>query len=157
MRRTADEKDREAGFSMIEMLVVLVIVSGVFAAISATVVRRGQTVRPMEAAKQVQALVYQARTDAIARGEVRRFQIIPDQKRFAYGPKEAVELPQDFGINIVTGRELIEEDGTIIVLFLPDGSSSGVDIRITGPDDRLAELSVNWLTGLPKIRAGRAQ
>ncbi|MDJ0613685.1 MAG: prepilin-type N-terminal cleavage/methylation domain-containing protein [Rhizobiaceae bacterium] len=151
--------DGEDGFTMIELLVVLTIVMMVFAGLSSTMFRRDNTRGVAEIARDVQTIVYRARANAIGTGIPQRVWLDLEAKQFSYGSNELVSVPENIGLKVTTGRELISAAGNIELVFLADGSSSGMDVVFSNasldenqPAQRLkTKLRVNWLTGLPSI------
>lgn len=149
----------EDGFTLLEMLVVMTIVMVVFAGLSNTIATRNTTPTVSDMAKDVQSLVYRARSMAISTGVPQRVWIDLDGKVFSYEKLNPIQLPDTVGLRITTGQEMISATGAIELLFLSDGSSSGMDVELSDnaiseearQDRRIAKLRVNWLTGLPSI------
>ncbi|AWM26316.1 hypothetical protein AOX55_00003075 [Sinorhizobium fredii CCBAU 25509] len=59
-----------------------------------------------------------------------------------------VILPAEYSLVVTAGKEAVERDLGSSITFLPDGSSSGVEISISDLRGNDAKLRVNWLTGL---------
>ena len=156
---TNELKSSEDGFTLFEMLVVMTIVMMVFAGVSNTIVTRNSKPTVNDMAKNVQKLVYNARANAISSGKPQKVWINLDRKSFAYQQNKTVLLPDTVGLKITTGQEMISAEGIIELLFLADGSSSGMDILFSDENlvegeagsRRLSRLRVNWLTGLPSV------
>ncbi|MEZ5810816.1 MAG: GspH/FimT family pseudopilin [Rhizobiaceae bacterium] len=140
-----------AGFTLLEMLVTLTILAMVVTGFAVNMARRDNTPTPRETAKQVQSMLYLARSDAIGSGESRTVVIDTKNRRFDYRDHSPVTLADGQKLRVVAGRELISSDGKVSLVFLPDGGSSGADIEVTDARERSATLRINWLTGLPAL------
>lgn len=146
-----------AGFTLIEVLVTLTILAMVLSGFAMNMARRDNVPTPLDKAKEVQAILYFARSEAIGSGERKTVTIDIDAKQFSYGSRKPIALEEGHGLNVIAGRELISEDRKVSLEFLPDGGSSGADIEITDQRERSAKIRINWLTGLPALVAGEVQ
>ena len=76
----------------------------------------------------------------------RTFQVLPG--------RDHVALPADVSASLTTARE-VQEGALATIRFLPDGRSSGGEIRLDA-GEASARLSVDWLTGwVRKVPAPR--
>lgn len=144
-------EDARSGFTLIEMLVTLTILAMVMTGFAMNMARRDNTPTPREKAKQIQSMLYLARSEAIGSGENRTVVIDTKNRRFDFGRRKPVVLADGQKLRVVAGRELISGDGKVSLVFLPDGGSSGADIEVTDARERSATLRINWLTGLPTL------
>lgn len=123
---------RQAGFTLLEMLVVLLLL-GVATALVAPRLTAGG-----------------ARLDGDTRLLASRLAAARDQ---AVRQGRAVEISLDTrGLSQGTSLTLAGEvergaDGVARLRFLPDGSASGADIRLRGPRGGERAIKVDWLTG----------
>jgi len=148
----------EAGFTILEVLVVLTIFLTVIASVGTTMARRDTTPAPLQSAKIMQSMLFRARSDAILKGIDTAFVIDIKAKRFAYPQGSTpIELPDHTQIRMLTGGELVSESGEVLLLFRADGSSSGAEILLTDGRFAPARVNVNWLTGVPLLLEGGAQ
>lgn len=138
---------REQGFTLFELLIVIVLV-GIATAILAVGVGRG-----MHAANERSALanmvsaLRSARVQAIASGQpVRaRFDL---QRRQVQAPGRLPQAwPDDFKVRLQTARGL----GAAFE-FYPDGAASGGNILVSRGQARW-RIDVSWLTGSVQLRA----
>ncbi len=146
-----------AGFTLIEVLVTLTILTMVLTGFAMNMARRDNVPTPRDKAREIQAMLYLARSEAISSGEDSEVVIDIDNKRLNYGDRKTIILSQKHKLRIVAGRELISADRKVTLVFLPDGGSSGADIEISDQRERSAKLRINWLTGIPSLAPADAK
>ena len=151
--RDGSDTGRE-GFTLIEMLVTLTILTMVLTGFAMSMARRDNAPAPRDRAKEIQAMLYLARSDAITSGQSSVVKIQTKIRRFEYGARKPVVLAENQQLRVVAGRELTNAAGEVSLVFLPDGGSSGAEIEITDDRNRSAKLRINWLTGLPALLPG---
>lgn len=134
-------KAREQGFTMIEMIVVLVIVSLILGIVLARGPLHSRRVDLDGAAQQVAGVLRLARSRAIAQNRTVSVVITPD----AYQVDR--EIPQAFpgGVKLA---------GNSAIAFASDGSSSGGMLEFQGGDRRVV-VAIDWLTGRVHVVAVR--
>jgi general secretion pathway protein H len=144
----------EAGFSLIEMLVVLAIVSVVvgIAAISVQQVRNSKS--PSAYARQLAVNMTALRYRAMNTGRIQTAEIDIEQKAFSDSTqRESIVIPRSWTLSVTIGRKIAQPKSVPKITFLPDGTSSGAEITLTEPDGDTAYVRVNWLTGLTEYSA----
>ncbi len=146
----ATGRSNEAGFSLVEMLVVLSILALVAALFFPSLQGRREPTA-LATAQQIQVLLQRARTDAIARGRREAIVVDLDAGTVRYGPDHALTIPQNLDRHLLVGRELVAANGTATLLFLPDGGSSGAELTLRGHGGKAAVVTVPWLIGVPTI------
>jgi general secretion pathway protein H len=136
-----------AGFTLLELLVVL----GIVAVVLGTMMLarpHASGARVNATARAVVATLQLARAQAVARNAEIVVEIDP-QTRTLRSPQGQWQLPA--GVHIALTFAQSEAKGAAGGLrFYPDGQSSGGDISLR-LDDRVARLSVSWLTGEARI------
>jgi Tfp pilus assembly protein FimT len=117
------------------MIVLAIIAIG--AALAIPALDAGMDAREVRrAVRQIAATMHYLRTEAVATGKLRHLRIDPEQN--------AIEADDRSRWAILTERARIEHadggslagDGTVDVLFYPNGSTSGADIVIVSRRDR---------------------
>lgn len=151
--RRASVKRSDAGFSMLESLVILAIIALV-AGMSTQLLRPPSAkLRVEAAARALCATLRAARSRAVATN--RDMSVIIDLDRKTYWSPIAGEsaLPSDAALtlNVANTQQLSARSGAIA--FFPDGSSTGGDLTLEGAGAR-TKISVNWLTGEAICAAG---
>jgi general secretion pathway protein H len=150
-RHEADTDAPCAGFTLVEMLVTLTILVLVMGSLTVSMARRDVVPTPHDKAREIQALLYLARSEAISTGEDRTVVINVDGRRLDYQARKPVILADGQKLRVVAGRELITGNNEVSLVFLADGGSSGADIEVSDGRGRSAMLRINWLTGLPAL------
>ncbi len=139
----------DAGFTLVEMLVVLAILA-VTAAASGLMLSGGRAGRAVEAtAGRLAADLARTRIDAIRSGEPRALVFDGAANGWRREGAPPVVLEPGVRLDLSTAREAratAGPGGTATVAFLPDGRSTGGRIDIRSGTVRRS-LVVEWLTG----------
>lgn len=136
-----------AGFTLLELLVVLMLMVMVYA-LAVPMISAGMPGTELKgAARQLAAGLRQARSLAVTRKEEstlildveqRNFKVSGDQRRYA--------LPAKVDISLFTAQSELLPDKIGAIRFYPDGSSTGGRITVKS-GVRKYEINVDWLTG----------
>jgi general secretion pathway protein H len=136
--------DRRSGFTLIEMVAVMLIVA-LIASLVATITPgtgRGQL---KALALEVAALLRRERLTAILSGRERHVSL-DDERRVLVGDAgESVAVPRDVVLNVL-GVDELWSGRLAVVRFDPDGASSGAVLRLSREGAQY-EVRVNWYTG----------
>jgi len=126
---------RRRGFSLLEMIMVLLIVALVMALVG-PMIEGGFTQREVRrAARQIAATMHHCRGEALARGT--------PQGLVLDAPENSIRTSDEGRWAILTDRAIITDlqggemvgDGVMQVLFYPNGSTSGADIVVASRRD----------------------
>lgn len=138
-----------AGFSLIELVVVLAIMGLLAAALMPGMIRWGGA-DLKAAAGEIRAAMIGTRAAAIRTGQERVVDIDLDRRTVRPAGGRPVALPEDVEMTLYTAlsEQVGERSGRI--RFHPDGTSTGghIDIARGGSTFR---ISVEWLTGRATI------
>ncbi|BAV50741.1 general secretion protein H [Mesorhizobium loti] len=145
------EADATAGFTLVEMLVVLAIMALVAAIAAPGLVSHYRTKSLETVAGEITMRLRLSRTSAIATARPRQIVVDLGSRLIHFGERDSLALPDDVKVTLITGQETVVADRQTVLTFLPDGSASGMDIALE-QKGRTARIAVNWLTGLSTWR-----
>ncbi len=140
-----------AGFSLIEMLVVLFIVSSATALIATSWPVTASAPSLQRMGRTLAASMRRARTLAIATRARVDLTIDVEQKSYwIKGPRsKKIVLPKIIAITITTARSKVV-DKVAAIGFFPDGTSSGGQIELRH-QHRTVRIAVDWRTGAAHV------
>jgi general secretion pathway protein H len=146
MTSPTDAPESTAGFTLIEMAVVLVIIGLMLGLVLTHGPMRSRTVEAHAAAEQVVRGLRLARARAIELNRPVVFSLDVEGHDFRIDGAAPQPLPEALRLAIIGIRR--EDAG--VISFAPDGSSSGGRIEMDGNGSRLL-VGVDWLTGRVSI------
>lgn len=138
---------RIKGFSLIELLVVIIIAVSI-ATLGAP--RLTGTLELLQLKRLTQKMItslHSTRTLAISKGKEAVWQLDLKQHYFRYGQQaKKISYPEDIDISLTTAsrEQLSESRGNI--RFFPDGSATGGEVIIS-QNNRQYSIKIDWLTG----------
>lgn len=138
------------GFTLLEILVVILLIGIAAAAVSVSVAQGLTTARMNAASGELAAALRGTRVLAITRGEPQAFSLNIRTSTYKPAGRGDVTLPPGMGLSITGAREAqaSNEEGRIV--FFPDGSSTGGRITLKR-DRREWHVNVAWLTGAVSV------
>ncbi len=140
-------RQRAAGVSLIELMIVLMIMALVAALVMPMLGGGVSNTEMRSAARQLASGLRLARSEAVSqRRETflvldlagRRFKVDRDPQEHA--------LPHDLELKLFTAQKDLVDETTGSIRFYPDGGSNGGRITV-GSGERKYEVDVDWLTG----------
>ena len=138
---------RDIGFTLLEVLLVLVMVAGMVAVVVPNAYNSLSGAQLVKSTRQLASSLRKLRSQAIQTSRSTALTLDVDQRRYQLvSLNETVQLPQDFEIGLLTGARLLVGDGEGVILFYADGSSSGGQINLQRGEQAF-QIDVNWLTG----------
>jgi len=144
MKRFAKQS---AGFTLVELLVVMGIVGMILAAVLSAKPKTAAT-RVAVTARAIAATLQLARAQAMASNTETVVRIDTDKRQIGLA-KSMHPLPRGMTVAI-TVAETERAGDTGGMRFYPDGQSSGGEILLT-LEGRVSRIAVNWLTGEPQL------
>lgn len=153
-RRGQNTRSRQYGFTLIEVLVVIAILSLSLALLVGRGPLRSPTLNLRAAAGQVAAGLRTARGQAIARNHTVPFVLDIVAGGFHVGDGPVQALPRGLRISMTAVADQTAGERLGAISFLPDGSSSGGQVALAAGDTRVA-VGVDWLTGRVSVVDGR--
>jgi general secretion pathway protein H len=153
--RECDESDAEAGFTFLELLVVLGIIA--LAAIFAMpLLNRPVGDATLTATAQKLANDMRVARAAAIRDNVERTLTIDLEKRrfWVDGLTRATTIPTGIAVDVVTLQAEQLSPGRGRLRFLSDGSATGGNV-ILRAGQRVLSIELNWMTGHASLTRGR--
>jgi general secretion pathway protein H len=144
--RSRSERSSAAGFTLLEMLVVIAILALATAVAMPILARPSDGVRLQATARDLITALRLTRAMAIARNAEIALTIDVDKRTFASAAVRVHPFGPDIAAELTFAEPERTAGSTGGFRFFPDGSSSGGDVhfRLRGSE---ARICVNWLTG----------
>lgn len=151
MTSLSDRHAGEAGFTLIEIIVVLAILGLMTALVLANGTRVSPAVHARSAAEQVSAALRSARSEALMSNRSVAFTLDLANRAYQWGQSPRQVLPDDLRVSLLTSRDLLAPNGNVgLVHFDPDGASSGGRVTIEG-GGVVWWVGIDWLSGRVSI------
>jgi len=131
------------GFSLIELLVVLTIMSILVGSISYVMVNRQETLKV--ATTEIVQNMRLVQQQAIREDQPYQIEINLGNNAL-YFIEEVVELSEDVSITVRTAESQVIDNEVVGMTFYPDASSTGGVITLES-DEEIYEISVIWISG----------
>lgn len=144
-----------AGFTLVEMLVVLTLIAALTLLTVGAMNGGIDGIRMRSAAKQIASELRFARAQAITTGTVQRFTVVPDKRAWTGAKDHDGELPSSLDVTFIGVRQVQEKRGEGVILFFEDGASTGGRIQLKH-DRAVWNVDVAWLTGEVSLHRGEA-
>ena len=143
--------DGQAGFTLLEVIVVLVL-AGIIYALLLAVPMRGASVADLKsAARTLASGLRQAQSTALSTRRDAVLTIDLDAREFEVtGSEGARSLPRDLDLKLYTAQTEVASERKGSIRFYPDGSSTGGRITVAA-GERKYLVDVDWLTGRVSI------
>lgn len=150
LRETAEEL-REAGFTLIEMLIVLVIASIVMATLVPNFGPAIARAQLYSATRDVASALRHTRGQAMLKGQDALFELNTQQHTYRVaGRPKVYKLPAEIELGLFTTTTETLDEGTGRIRFFPDGSATGGRVTLAAVKQTRV-VDVNWLTGEVRI------
>ena len=141
--------DSADGFTVLEMLVVLAILAMMSALALPAFRRVPDAVVLKTATGEILSALKSTRATAIARNTQTTFVFDKERRTFLPSGAPAVTLPPTVQMEMKTADFKEAGSGSRRILFFPDGSSTGGDMRLTIGSRSMA-ICISWLTGIAR-------
>jgi general secretion pathway protein H len=135
---------RSKGFTLIEIMLVIVIITGLAVMLAVQIIGRFDNVKIATAGKDLMAALRYTRGQAMITGEEQSLLVDVNKKTYKAADKAEVALPETMEMEIYTGEVLSQDTG--VIRFFPDGGSTGGKVAV-GANGRKWTVRVGWLTG----------
>ena len=146
IKRHSNVSTTSAGFSLVELLVVMAIVAAALVLAMPRFSRTQSAPSLRATAFALAASARAARAQSIASNEDVTF--VLDFQSNTYGTRSGslVALPPGIALSVETAKEVVRERADASLIFYPSGGSTGGRIILSSPLAR-ATVTVDWLTG----------
>lgn len=142
---------RMAGFSLLEMMLVIAIIAIASLLAAAAFTGGIDGLRLRSASKQVAAQLRYTRAQALATGEPQTFTIDPHAHTWSAPKRHHGAIAKQLGITFIGAREVQPSRGVGAVMFFPDGAATGGRIQLRTGKVAM-NIDVTWLTGQVRTR-----
>jgi general secretion pathway protein H len=134
------------GFTLVELLVVLVIISLMLALVGTSISRNVSGAEMRTAAHKVAANLRYTRTQAILTKSEQVFLVDAENRTYQAPNRESQTLPAGMDVELNTARSELTSESVGGIRFYPDGGSTGGNVRLEA-NGRIYQVNVAWLTG----------
>lgn len=141
------------GFTLLEMLAVILLIGIATAAVSVSVTRGLASARVSSAGAEMSAALRATRAQAIVRGEPQNFDVDTQANSYRNVKGRDISLPKGMRLSITSAKEDQPNAHTGRIRFFPDGSSTGGRITLQ-IGKRQWHVNVSWLTGEVRVVTG---
>jgi general secretion pathway protein H len=146
--------NRQRGFTLIEMIAVLMLVALVAGAVAFSLGSNLKGVRTKAAVRDLTAAMRYTRGLAIVQHEQRALEIDVDARTYQAPGRPLIELPEGLDMKLLTAASEQTGDSKGLIRFFPDGSSSGGRVTLKRGDHEW-RVEIAWLTGEVRMEEGR--
>ena len=138
------DADSRAGFTLIEVMAVMLIIALV-AAVAVTMMPSTGRTGLKAVTMQTASLLRRERLGAILTGRDREVSLDRERRIFVGDGGDTVALPRDITLDIL-GIDALWSGRQAVVRFHPDGASTGAVLKLSREKVEY-EIRVNWYTG----------
>jgi len=139
------------GFTLVELLVVLVIASLVLALVGTSISRSISGAEMRTAARKLAASIRYTRTRAIISKSEQVFLVDTEERSYTAAGREPVNLPGEMEVQLTTARSELTSENVGGIRFYPDGGSTGGSVALES-NGRIYTVNVVWLTGEASVQ-----
>lgn len=144
------KRARAHGFTLLEMLAVILLIGIAAAAVSISVTQGLASARVRAASSELAGALRATRAQAIVRGQEQNFDVDTRANSYLNVKQQDVRLPKGLKVSITSAKEDQPNDHTGRIRFFPDGSSTGGRITLQS-GKRQWHVNVSWLTGEVRV------
>ena len=144
--------NRRAGFTLVELLVVLAIAALLIGLVPTAFDRLRESVQYRDALRSVLSDLRQARQRAASQGVEVRFTV--DTVRGLYGIDGSSPrvLPAPLKFRVIVASIELSPGQVGAIRFLPDGGATGGSVDVLRPAGNGTRIQVDWLSGQTSVQ-----
>jgi general secretion pathway protein H len=147
----AGDRRGAAGFTLFELLIVLVILGLTVAVAVPLFARALPGLELTSSARTVAATLREARSLAIANNREVAVAVDIDRRSIDLAGLRTEFLDEGISLRLFTAAEELIDRGAGRIRFYPDGTSTGGRVRLIGAG-RLYDVDIDWITGAVAIK-----
>ena len=150
----SDDKTRhrmahsESGFTLIEMLAVIVILAAAAMIAMPAIIRKPDHLILRDTVQQIRQMLLLARSTAVTQNAETVFVIDLKEHRFGLQDRRTGEIPETMSVTFKVAQPEHRNASRGGIRFFPDGSSTGGELTFA-LNGKTARLCVHWLVGRP--------
>ena len=144
---------RELGFTLLEMLAVIMLLAAATALVSLRMGAGGAAVQARALLLNSSEILRHARLAALRSGSEQVVYIDVAGRHIDSVGRHTIVVPREIEFAAVAAKSEQQADKTLGIRFFPDGTSTGGELKFVSRG-RTYELHVNWLTGNVTINNG---
>jgi len=134
------------GFSLIELVAVLVLIALVFAMVTLSFSKSLASAKIQAASRDLVAALRFTRGQAIVKGKSTSLELDVENNRYMTPGRRVVALPPNMRMTLLTADNEVTGASSGRIRFFPDGASTGGHISVYMGKDEW-RINVDWLTG----------
>jgi general secretion pathway protein H len=134
------------GYTLVELLVVLLIMMGVLALAPPLFDRGLSTTELRSVAREMMAAMRGAHSTAVSSRSPVAFTLDLEHHRYQVDHRRQVSLPESLQLELLTGQSELRGQGVGAITFYSDGSASGGEVTLLA-EARQIRLDVDWISG----------
>ena len=146
---------RVRGFTLLEMMVVLVVIASVVAIGASVMARKLPGQKLQHAAKELAAQLRYTRAQAIASGQPQLFTFDARTREWRAGDRRDGKLARDIQVVATGARNEGQAEGVAAVRFFPEGAATGGRFLLSHGKSAW-QVDVEWLTGEVRVSKARS-
>lgn len=138
---------KQQGFTLIELIIVLVIVILGFSAIGISISSGNDAAQIKAAARDIVSALRYARGQALMDHEETTVAFDLEENSYTVSNRDKIyTIPDDISLTVVTAQSELTGQGQGNIRFYADGSSTGGRVTLERDKAKL-QIDINWLTG----------
>jgi general secretion pathway protein H len=137
---------KSKGFTLVELMVVMVIVALVMGLVATSMARSISSAEARAASRKVVTYLRYTRARAILDKSEQVFLVDTENRSYQAPGRKQIALPEGVEVMITTARSELTSEAVSGIRFFPDGGSTGghIELLVNGREYR---INVAWLTG----------
>lgn len=138
--------DRARGFTLVELMVVMVIIALVMGMVGTSMSRSVSSAEARASTRKLVTYLRYTRARAIIDKSEKVFLVNTENRSYQAPGRKQITLPEGVDLTITTARSELTSEAVAGIRFFPDGGSTGGHIELT-VNGREYRINIAWLTG----------